>query len=77
MLYGRSHPAPKTLQEGPTLRVMDPVGVKGRGGSRVPCEDHGSKGIISRRSQQVSKVLGSQSFPCEVHGFKGLICQSF
>ena len=36
-LYGRSHPDPKTLQWWSTLRVMDPMGVKGRNGSKVPC----------------------------------------
>ena len=46
------------------------MGVKGRGGSRAHCEVHGFKGLMSRRSQQVSKVLGRQGFPCEVHGFK-------
>ena len=56
---------------------MDPVGIKGRRGSRVRYEVHGFKGLISRRFYQVSKVLGRQSFPCEVHGFKGLLCQSF
>ena len=55
---------------------MGPVGVKGRRVSRVPCEVHGFMGLISRRSQQVSKVIGRQGLPCEVHGFKGLICQS-
>ena len=69
-LYGRSHPDPGTLQRWSTLRVMDPMGVKGRRGSKVPYEVHGFKGLISRRSQQVSKVLGRQGFPCEVHGFK-------
>ena len=34
-LYGRSHPDPKTLQRWSTLRVMDPMGVKGRRGSKV------------------------------------------
>ena len=47
---GRSHPDPKTLQWWSTLRVMDPMGVKGRRGSKVPCKVHGFKGIISRRS---------------------------
>ena len=37
---------------------------------------HGFNGLSSRRSQQISKVLGRQGFPCEVHGFKGIICQS-
>ena len=75
-LYGRSHPDPKTLQWWSTLRVMDPMGVKGRKGSKVPCKVHGFKGLISRRSQQISKVLGRQGSPCEVHGFKGIICLS-
>ena len=71
-LHGRSHPDTKTLQRWSTLRAMDPMGVKGRRGSKV----HGFKGLISRRSQQISKVLGRQGYSCEVHGFKGIICQS-
>ena len=34
------------------------------------------KGPFSRRSQQISKVLGRQGYSCEVRGFKGIICQS-
>ena len=49
-LYGRSHPDPKTLQRWSTLRAMDPMGVKGRRGSKVPWKVHGLKGVISRRS---------------------------
>ena len=45
-LYGRSHPDPKTLQRWSTLRVMDPMEVKGRSGSKVPCKVHGFKGLI-------------------------------
>ena len=29
------------------------------------------KGLKSRRSQQISKILGRQDYSCEVHGFKG------
>ena len=49
-LYGRSHPDLKTLQRWSTLRAMDPMGVKGRRSSKVPCEVHGFKGLISRKS---------------------------
>ena len=35
-LYGRSHSDPKTLRRWSTLRVMDPVGVKGGRGSKAP-----------------------------------------
>ena len=61
-LYGRSHPDPETLQRWSTLRVMDPVGVKGRRGSRVTREVHGFKGQRCRRFLKVSKVLGRQGF---------------
>ena len=37
-LHGRSYPDPKTLQWWSTLRVMDPMGVKGRRNSKVPYE---------------------------------------
>ena len=60
------------------------MGVKGRGGSRVNSEVHGFKGLISRRSKKVSKVLTSfkEGFPLmagaskkfdvsKVHGFQG------
>ena len=50
VMYGRSHPDPKTLQWWSTLRVMNPMGVKDGRGSKVPYEVHGFKGLISRRS---------------------------
>ena len=50
---------------------MGPVGVKGRRGTRVPCEVHGCIGLISRKSKQVSKVLGRQV--SKVEGDPGLI----
>ena len=42
-LYGRSHPAPKIIQGWSTLRVMDPMGVKGRRGTRVSARFMASK----------------------------------
>ena len=69
-LYGRSHPDPKTLQRRSTLRVMDPVRVKGRRGSRVPCEVHGLK---RSQTSKVLKVQGSKGFrdPRD-KGFQGI-----
>ena len=63
-LYGRSHPGPKTLQRWSTLRVMDPVGVKGGKGSRVPRKVHGSKAFkMSKLSKSFkgSRTLGVKS----------------
>ena len=57
-LYGRSYPDPRSLKWWSTFRVMDPMGVKGRRGSKV----HGFKGLITRKSQQISKVLGRQDY---------------
>ena len=34
--------------------------VRGRRGSRVPCEAHGFKGLRCRRFSKLSKVLGRQ-----------------
>ena len=65
-LYGRSHPDPKTLQRWSTLRAMDPMGVKGRRGSKVPCKVHGFKDPISRRSQQIFK--GSRASGLSLRG---------
>ena len=70
-LYGRSHPDPKTLRRWSTLRVMDPVGVKGRRGSRVTRKVHGFKGKRCRRCPKVSKVLGRQGFELEAPRVKG------
>ena len=50
---------------------MGPVGVKGKRGSRVPYEVHSFMGLISRRSQQVSKVIGRQGLSPRTSGVKG------
>jgi hypothetical protein len=42
-LYGRSHPAPKLLRGWSAFRVMDPVGVRGRRGTRVSARFMASK----------------------------------
>ena len=70
-LYGRSHPDPKTLRRWSTLRVMDPVGVKGGRGSRVTRKVHGFKGPRCRRFPKVSKVLGRQVFELKAPRVKG------
>ncbi len=60
-LYGRSHSDPKTLRRWSTLRVMDPVGVKGGRGSKVPRKVHGSKAFkMSKLSKSFkgSRTLG-------------------
>ena len=63
-LYGRSHPDPKTLRRWSTLRVMDPVGVKGGRGSKVPRKVHGSKAF--NMSKLSKSFKGSRTL-----GFKG------
>ena len=65
-LYGRSHPDPKTLQWWSTLRVMDPMGVKGRKGSKVPCKVHGFHRSNKSKVSAISKVLERQGLPREV-----------
>ena len=54
-LYGRSYPDPKSLQWWSTLRVMDPMGVKGRRGSKV----HGFK--RSNKSKVSANFKGSRA----------------
>ena len=65
-VYGRSYPGPKTPQWWSTLRVMDPVGVKGRRGSKIPYEIHGFHGSNKSKVSAISKVLERQGFPREV-----------
>ena len=50
---------------------MDPVGVKGRRGSRVPCEFNSFKGLMCQSSLKSCKVLGRQV--SKVEGDPGLI----
>ena len=57
-LYGRSHSDPKTLRRWSTLRVMDPVGVKGGRGSKFLAKFMAPKLIRCRSFPKVSKVLG-------------------
>ena len=66
-LYGRSLSDPRTLRRWSTLRVMDPVGVKGGRGSKVPRKVHGSKAF------KMSKLLGGL---LQTNGVKGVMCQS-
>ena len=49
-----------------TLRVMDPMGVKGRRGSKIPYEIHGFQRSNKSKVSAISKVLGRQGFPREV-----------
>ena len=77
-LYGRSHSDPKTLRRWSTLRVMDPVGVKGGRGSKVPRKVHGSKAFkMSKLSKsfkgfRTSRFQGSRVHaPQGTYGFKG------
>ena len=42
-LYDRSHPVPKLLRGWPAFRVMGPVGVKGRRGTKVSARFMASK----------------------------------
>ena len=64
-LYGRSHSDPKTLRRWSTLRVMDPLVVKGGRGSRVPRKVHGSKAF--KMSKLSKSFKGSRTL-----GVKGL-----
>ena len=50
---------------------MGHVGVKGERGSRVPYEVHSFMGLISRRSLQVSKVIGRQGQSSRTSGVEG------
>ena len=65
-LYGRSYPDPKTPQWWSTLRVMDPMGVKRRRGSKIPYKIHGFQRSNKSKVSAISKVLGRQGFPREV-----------
>ena len=63
-LYGRSHSDPKTLRRWSTLRVMDPVGVKGGRGQRLLAKFRGSKAFkMSKLSKSFkgSRTLGVKS----------------
>ena len=50
---------------------MDPVRVRGRRGSKVPCEAHGFKGLRCRRFLKVPKVLGRHVLELKAPRVKG------
>ena len=64
-----------SLQGRSALKVIVPVGVKGRKGSRAPCEVHRSKALRCRRSLKCSEVLGRQLLQ-GLKGLQGQLCGS-
>ena len=56
----------KPCSGGLLFRVINPMGVKGGRGSKIPYEVHGFQRSNKSKVSTISKVLGRQGFPREV-----------